>query len=498
VIAESFGLFKTDLYQMAGQLQNAAGRFGANKTKANAKAVTKTVTAIAGSALWAQLMTSMFALLRYKVNQYRDEEDKDLTVESWLKRQKFSIAADLMGYLFPLFGSELVGIFEKFAYGESDVLVDNLALTAINDLSELAFEVAASIKDGEMPDTEDLLNLATKSLQLLGVPANNIMRSYNALRLHGRDFLNGKLFSFEAGINRTPTEHIYRVMDAINDGDTAEAVELFNDAVEEGAMERAENGIFGTDEIKQSESALRDRMGEMYREGDISATMTRTLLMECFDLDKDEVDLMLAKWDFKMEYGYSWSDKGDAYLNHDISARDLRELLIEIDGKTEEEADDYIKDLDFEMEYGWAYDSRVTEYVKGNVTDSELRMALINYGGMSIEDADTYMKAYRWIKNNPEYDLTVSRVLTYTREIEELGISIEQAGIRPDVFNDYADLRADCEGVDADGDGKADRNSIKNQIIPIIDSLPITDEQKDVLYIQNGWAQSGLRNTPWH
>ena len=79
-------MFKTDLYQMAGQLQATAGRAFANPTKENKRALGRTVYAIGMSAIWGQLMTTLFALLRYKVDRYRDE-DEDLTAESWLKRE---------------------------------------------------------------------------------------------------------------------------------------------------------------------------------------------------------------------------------------------------------------------------------------------------------------------------------------------------------------------------------------------------------------------------
>ena len=54
------------------------------------------------------------------------------------------------------------------------------------------------------------------------------------------------------------------------------------------------------------------------------------------------------------------------------------------------------------------------------------------------------------------------------------------------------------KGVDADEDGKADRNTVKNQVMDVIDDLPITNKQKDTLYFLNGWAKSTLHKAPWH
>ena len=52
--------------------------------------------------------------------------------------------------------------------------------------------------------------------------------------------------------------------------------------------------------------------------------------------------------------------------------------------------------------------------------------------------------------------------------------------------------------MDADGDGKTDSGSKKKEILDLIDSLPISDSQKDALYYDNGYAASGLKKAPWH
>jgi hypothetical protein len=197
---------------MAGQLQNAMGRLAANKSKENANRLGKTVYSIAASAIWGSLMTTAFALLRYKVNPYRDDEDDELTVESWLKRQGFAFGGDLMGYFLPLFGSEVIGTIENIVYGESEDIADSLALTAINDLYSTVVNVASSLKEGEAPSADDYKKLLTKSLQVFGVPANNILRTIDAMRLHAKDFANGEFFSFEAGRDKSNGQSLYEAI----------------------------------------------------------------------------------------------------------------------------------------------------------------------------------------------------------------------------------------------------------------------------------------------
>ena len=123
---------------------------------------------------------------------------------------------------------------------------------------------------------------------------------------------------------------------------------------------------------------------------------------------------------------------------------------------------------------------------------------MIEYGDMMGEEADNYIRAYDWQKQNPQYDLTVSEVLSYTKPIEDLGYSVEDYGISPDVYVAYKTKASKCTGVDADGDGRADSNSIKNQKMEVIDALPLTSEQKDALYYLNGWSKSKIKKAPWH
>ena len=127
-----------------------------------------------------------------------------------------------------------------------------------------------------------------------------------------------------------------------------------------------------------------------------------------------------------------------------------------------------------------------------------MRNALIEFGGMTEIEADNNIRAYEWMKKNPQYDLSVSDVLSYTKPIEDLGYSVEDYGIAPDVYVEYKDKASKCKGVDANGDGRADTNTVKNQKMEVIDALPLSNEQKDALYYLNGWAKSKIRYAPWH
>lgn len=278
ILSEAFGMFKTDAYQMAGQLQNAMGRFSENKSKENAKYLGKTVGSIALSAMWGSLMTTVFALLRYKVKPYRDDEDDELTVESWLKRQGFAFGGDIMGYILPLFGSEIVGTIENIVYGESEDIADSLALTAINDLYSTMVNIASTLKEGEAPSIDDYKKLLTKSLQVFGIPANNLLRTIDAIRLHAKDIANGEFFSFEAGREKSNGQSLYEAILRGNEEQIEEFKLKFDD---EDAIDNALVKAIRENNVDVVEAASK------FINGNLSAyeSMVASLVRQGFDED---------------------------------------------------------------------------------------------------------------------------------------------------------------------------------------------------------------------
>lgn len=304
-ISDALGMFKTDLYQMSGQLQVTAGRFMANKSKENAKALGRTAYSIVMSAVWAQLMTTVFALLRYKVNQYRDDEDEELTVESWLKRQSFSFAGDLVGYIFPLAGSEFVGIIESIMYGESEDVVDNIVLTAVNDFIDGAIGMASSLYEGESLSMSDAEKLVTQALQMFGVPANNISRIVSAIKLHAKDIANGEFMSFEAGIERNSSHHAHRIVEAMESGKTDVAIGLYEEAIEELAQRKADKGgrEVTDDDIEDAKSSLKTALGNKYKNGEVERETAEKILSEIFEMSEDDIYWTFDRWDYAIENG---------------------------------------------------------------------------------------------------------------------------------------------------------------------------------------------------
>ena len=478
VISESLGMFKTDLYQMAGQLRTTAGRYMANKSKENGKAFARTLYAVAASAIWGQLMTTVFALLRYKVNQYRDDEDKELTVESWLKRQGFAFAGDLVGYIFPLFGSEFVGVIENIMYGESEEIVDNLTLTVINDIYDTMVTIGSSIKDGEMPSLSEMKKLTAKALQPFGAPANNILRIYEAIQLHAKDIANGEFLSFEAGADRSPKHHIHRVVEAIEDGKLDVAKGLYEDALDELATKKADGGEYGEDELKDANSSLKSALGTKYKDGEVSEDTVREILSKVFLLEDDDIYWTFDKWNYATEKGSSddYEKYGEFYTAVE-TGKNLKAVIKKYtdNGVSENTLKDQIT-KHFKPQYAEMSASEKTK-LKGYLLNA------FEQCGLDRKDAERKIAEWQYEADYPELSdrITFTQYKRWETDGKPKGVSLE-------VFTKVAEYR---------DDGTSSSTKSQEDVAAYINSLPISSAKKDALWCCF-WKESTLKNAPWH
>ena len=301
--SDILGMFKTDLYQMAGQLNVTFGRFMANKTAENRAALGRTIYSVAMSAIWGQLMSVLFSFIRYKVKPFRDDDTDEVTFGGVMKRSLFGLLGDLAGYVIPLAGSEAVGVVENIVYGESDEIADNIVTSAVNSLYDAILRTAGKIRDGKSLSVSDFSSIATKALQLAGVPANNLYRFGQSINLYAKDIANGEMFSYNAGAELTTANRMSRITNAYTSGKTEMAKNMYEDYLEELAISKA-NGEEVTDEaINEAKSNLKSALGKKYKDGDIERESVVDMLEELFGMDDEDIYWTMDKWDYAAENG---------------------------------------------------------------------------------------------------------------------------------------------------------------------------------------------------
>lgn len=264
----------------------------------------------------------------------------------------------------------------------------------------------------------------------------------------------------------------------------------------------------GKDTEKAEEAELRlrcerdtgyayDEIKEAYMEEEISSSDAAEWLRTYGQVEDPEKQL--KEYDFEDATGWNWADRKDCYLGGGVSSGDLKKWLMDIDGKRSADADTYISNLDFEKENGYAYNEKLEKYVAGEISRQQLKQALMTKSGMFEAEADREIVAYDYIKEHPNTQLGITTAYSYTRKIKNCDYTLRSAGLTEEQFLSFREQKAKCNGTDSDGDGYRDSGSVQAEVLPIIDAMPISDEQKDVLWYFCGWSSKTLKKkAPWH
>ena len=119
-------------------------------------------------------------------------------------------------------------------------------------------------------------------------------------------------------------------------------------------------------------------------------------------------------------------------------------------------------------------------YRGGEISKQQAINMLTKYFDMSSNEINATVSYWEYKKDNPDADVNVGLFETYYSDVAHSGISI----------NDYITYRNKVKDITGE-DKKARR-------MKVINSLPITNAQKDALYYAEGWAESKLYEAPWH
>ena len=424
-----------------------------------------------------------------------DDEDK-----TYAEKCIGTLTEELLDSFNPLtlipFVKDIVSIVQGYDVERSDMAVITDLVKAWRNLGNDNRTVYRKVED-----------FAGAVASIFGLPAKNIMRDARAMYNTVNSFINGEKTTGE-GIKNALTEAVT--------GDAKSNGQQLYEAMVRGDSEQIERvkGRFKDDKaitsairsaLRENDSRIHDAAVARYN-GDIAeyTRIAKAIIGERHFSQDDVVAAInseinaLKKADGVADSSdssgsnkatsiYKMEDYFAALVGMDqASAYEVKEDIIKTDvanGKDREEAED-----DFNSRFA---SHLRDEYEVGNITDYDAVNMLVEYGGRTEESAEAKVQYWSFKQQYPDYDLSEEAVTKYYTDVEPSGIDI-------DVYYDYSKRRSKCKGTDANGDGKTDSGSVKSQVLDIINSLPITYGQKDVLYYLNGWATSTLWEAPWH
>lgn len=176
------------------------------------------------------------------------------------------------------------------------------------------------------------------------------------------------------------------------------------------------------------------------------------------------------------------SEVKDLFLSGDVTRQKATALLTQYHNMSSEEIAAEIDKWQCQKDTGIPYADIGDAFQKGEITLSRAQQLYMKYGGMTQEEAEAEAAVLSFVKQNPGLsDITSSAV-------EKYNTYCQSAEVSPRVFYDAWKQKGSLTGS----------GEVKEPMLQYIDSLDLTAEQKDALYLSFGWAESGLRKTPWH
>nr|DAP53132.1 MAG TPA: Large polyvalent protein associated domain 23 [Caudoviricetes sp.] len=277
------------------------------------------------------------------------------------------------------------------------------------------------------------------------------------------------------------------IKDAAKAGDKAAYKSALKDLTDHGITE------------KNAQSAIRSALKEWYQGTEdtpqsVSKQDTIKKLQEFAGMSKADAEAAALEWTCKIVTGVEYSDIKTAYLDGDVNAVKAKQMLMRYGGLTSEEADKRVQNYKFEEQYGFTYSrSNVQdEYIRGSISEATAKTMLTQYGGKTDEEAERSIQAFNFLRSYPEYDaedITEAQIAKYYESVDGSGVSVRE-------YVNYASFIRSTS-ADVDADGNAINGSKMRKVMEYIDSLNLTSQQKDVLFLTQ-YAKSSLRKTPWH
>jgi hypothetical protein len=183
---------------------------------------------------------------------------------------------------------------------------------------------------------------------------------------------------------------------------------------------------------------------------------------------------------------YNATDFVNAVLVGDTNlAQTMKEDIIsyKVDhGSTREEAEESFTDS--------VATSTRNAFDSGLLDEAGTEKMLLEYAGMDEEEAADKVSYWAFIKEHPKHRGELSQ-----SNVEDYHEFAEPAEIPLDVFVQYLEGTSGLQTIrDEWGD---EVKSKREQVLEVIDSLPLTWQQKDALYLAAGYAESKIWDVPW-
>ena len=447
-------------------------------------------------------------LLKSMIYALRDDDEDETYIEKYIEAITGNMMDDLWALNYIPIARDAWSIAQGYDVERADMAIVSDAVGALNNVFKNAAKNTEDMTEEELIEfdkkvTETNWQLVESLAAFLGIPVKNIRREINGLIDHA------KIASANAGMTNASTvwdtisEAVIdsipfmsnketkndKLYDAIVTGDTAYVGRLKSTYKDEAAYNSAVRKALRENDSRILAAAQARYDGNMdeykriFREIQGEGNFTFDEIMDAVNSEVNAIKNKLEP--DKVTSTYSASDFVQAVSMGDTStASAAKDDIIGThvaNGKTQEEAEAaFVSSVKT---------STHDAYSSGLLDEAGAKNMLMEYAGMDEEDADSMVNYWTFCEENPEYDyFSESNVNKYQEFAEPANISLEV----------YAQFVKGTKGLKNIKDEWGDvEKSVRDQKLEVIDSLPLTWEQKDALYLAADLAESKIWDVPW-
>ena len=447
-------------------------------------------------------------VLKSVIYAMRDDDEDETYIEKYIEALVGGMMDDFNALNYIPLVRDAWSVAQGYDVERSDMAIvadalDSLSKVIQNGLKDTDDMTEEQLIEFDKKCTEANWKLVESLAAFFGIPVKNVRREIEGVIDHAR------IASANAGMTTASSvwdkiqdtiidsipfmkaeSKIDKLYNAIISGDTAYADRLkatyktedaYNSAVRKALRE---NDSRIHDAAQARYEGKTEEYKRIFREIQGEGIFTFDEIMGAVNSEENAIKNKLEP--DKVTSSYSTSDFVQAVSMGDTStASAIREELISTyiaNGKTQAEAEDA---------FASAISSSTHDaYSSGLLDDTGAKNMLVEYAGMDEEDADSRVSYWAFCNENPEYakDISESKYNKYIEFAEPVGVSL-------DVFVQYINGTKGLEEVkDEWGDVVLTK---REQVLEVINSLPLTWQQKDALYLAYGYAESKIWDVPW-
>ena len=451
-MAQETAAFMSEPTLSANILMDAGMEFSLEKRRTNAKTAWKKTGKYVTNALAVYSIGQLTAaLLEGLWDAWRDDEDEEFG-EKFVSAFTENLVMDLVPFnKIPIVSDVFEAALAMIGVGFYSS--DKMSTTWLTQAVSAADAWRDVIGGNSSVTTYNALYKSVRALSsFYGVSASGVMREGVALwnNTAGAYDVTLKVLNYD----RSKAELGALLLDALVEGNDRQADSLRAEFEDEDAYQ----------------SALRSAIKERYLAGEIDTSTAQKYLVQYGGKDGSKAHWLTEEWMYESDSDEDFG-KYNKFFDAVKTGKNLKTVIKEYtaNGVKPETLAGQITEH-FKPEY-----MEMTRSEKASIKGYLLNA--FEQCGVKREDAAKKLQHWEFLSEYPDSGLTQSQVENYHEFAKTAGISAK-------VYIDY------CH--------KAKGISKKEDLMDIIDSLPINSAQKDALYYAEGWAASKLNEAPWH